>query len=127
MRPATGVLPGWPPTRLQPVLAWLPLFVVGLAMAAEPGWAIRRVADMPDGAPAFDVFSPKGAFSARIECLQNGWVDPDALAVRLMRSTEVMAAIQLKAGRLEVEDLGPAKFDCMMAARGLDVRVKASP
>jgi hypothetical protein len=86
------------------------------AAAAEPGWALRRVADMPDGAPAFAVLSPTGEIAARIECIQNGWYDPDGLAARLLRSTEVMAALRAKAGRLEVEDLGPAKFDCVPAA-----------
>lgn len=86
-----------------------------LVAGAAPGWAIRRVANMPDGAPAFEVLSPQGQVTTRIECIQNGWVDPDGLAVRLLRSTEVMAAIQAKGGRLELDDLGPAKFDCVVA------------
>jgi len=35
--------------------------------------------------------------------------------MRVLRSTEVMAAIQATCGRLEVDDLGPAKFDCVVA------------
>lgn len=89
-----------------------------LVAGAAPGWAIRRVADMPDGAPAFEVVSPKGRVTTRIECIDNGWVDADGLAVRLLGSTVVMAAIQTKGGRLEVDDLGPAKFDCVVADPG---------
>jgi hypothetical protein len=105
------------------------LLAAQVAVAATPqaGWAVRRVGNMPDGAPAFEVLSPKGRVAARIECLQNGWVDPDDLAVRLMRATAVMAAIQAKGGRLDVEDLGPAKFDCVPVFRSPDTERRAKP
>lgn len=89
------------------------LLCAAWAASAEPGWVIRRVADMPDGAPAFEVISPQGRVTQRIECINNGWYEPDALAARLLRSTEVMASIRAKNGRLQIEDLGPAKFDCV--------------
>ncbi len=91
------------------------LLTASLVAGAAPGWAIRRVANMADGAPAFEVLSPQGQATTRIECINNGWYDPDGLAVRLLGSTAVMAAIQAKGGRLELDDLGPAKFDCVVA------------
>jgi porphobilinogen deaminase len=93
-------------------LAALTLFMADAAMAQ--GWAIRRVADMPDGAPAFVVLNLQGQVATRINCINNGWYDPDSLAVRLLRSTEVMATIVARQGRLTVDDLGPAKFDCVI-------------
>ncbi|MDN3921457.1 hypothetical protein [Roseateles violae] len=92
------------------------LLIAPLAASANQGWAIRRVADMPDGAPAFEVVDPQGRIATRIECIATGWYEADSLAARLLRSTEVTAAIQAKGGRLEIEDLGPAKFDCVLTA-----------
>jgi hypothetical protein len=91
------------------------LLTVSLLASAAPGWSIRRVANMADGAPAFEVLSPQGRVTTRIACINNGWYDADGLAVRLLGSTVVMAAIQAKGGRLELDDLGPAKFDCVVA------------
>jgi hypothetical protein len=94
--------------------AWLLLLLAAPALAQS--WALRRSANLPDGAPAFEIVNPQGRVVRRIECINNGWYDPDGLAVRLLRSTEVMATIAAKAGQLEVDDLGPAKFDCVVAA-----------
>jgi porphobilinogen deaminase len=107
--------------------AVLPLCCAALAAGADPGWVIRRVADMPDGAPAFEVISPRGQVTTRIECINNGWYDPDGLAARLLRSTEVMASIRAKNGRLELDDLGPAKFDCVLADERPKPSQKANP
>jgi hypothetical protein len=87
---------------------------------AAPGPAIRRVANLPDGAPAFDVFDAPGHRVSRVECIWNGWFDSDALAHRLLASTAVMAAVIAKDGRIALEDLGPAIFDCVV------VRVEAA-
>ena len=103
------------------------LLAANLDAGAAQGWAIRRVGNMPDGAPAFEVLSPTGEITARVECINNGWYDADGLAVRLLRSTEVMAAIQAKAGRLELEDLGPAKFDCVIAVRDPQTGARVTP
>ena len=59
---------------------------------APPGPALKRTANMPDGAPAFDVLDARGARVARIECIHNGWYGADALAARLMGAPGVMAA-----------------------------------
>jgi hypothetical protein len=93
-------------------------------VAAQPvaafGPAIKRVANLPDGAPAFDVFNAAGRRTSRVECIWNGWFDSDALANRLLASTTVMAAVLAKDGRIVLEDLGPAVFDCVL------VRVEAA-
>jgi hypothetical protein len=81
---------------------------------AAPGPAIKRVANLPDGAPAFDVFGSLGQRISRVECIWNGWFDSDALANRLLASTAVMAAVIAKDGRIALEDLGPAVFDCVV-------------
>jgi hypothetical protein len=91
------------------------LFSASLVAGAAPGWSIRRVPDMPDGAPAFEVLSPQSQVTTRIECINNGWYDADGMAVRLLGSSALMAAIQAKEGRLALDDLGPAKFDCVVA------------
>lgn len=79
-------------------------------VAAGP--ALMRLADMPDGAPAFDVLDARGQRVSRIECIWNGWYDADALATRLLASPAVMAAVIAKGGLIEIADLGPAVFDC---------------
>ncbi len=103
------------------------LLMWNLAAGADQGWSIRRVANMPDGAPAFEVVSPQGQVTTRIDCINNGWYDADGLAVRLLRSTEVMAAVQAKGGRLEIDDLGPAKFDCVSSHPKPEVTRKPEP
>jgi hypothetical protein len=94
-------------------------------LAAQPvaarGPAIQRVANLPDGAPAFEVLDARGQRTGRIECLWNGWYEADALATRLMASTAVMAAVIAKGGRIAIEDLGPAVFDCTV------VPIRAAP
>lgn len=96
--------------RLVILLACLPL---ALPCAAAPDYALRRVADMADGAPAFVVIGPGRQVIKRIECIQNGWVRGDELAAQLLASTAVMANIVAKQGRLSVEDLGPAMHNCV--------------
>jgi porphobilinogen deaminase len=81
--------------------------------AAGPG--LRRAANMPDGAPAFEVRDARGAAVARIECVFNGWYDSNTLAARLMAEPGVMAAVVTKQGRITIDDLGSAKFDCVVA------------
>jgi hypothetical protein len=81
---------------------------------AQPGAAIKRMANLADGAPAFEVFDARGVRVSRIECIYNGWYDSDAMAARLLASTQVMASIIAKAGRLTIEELGPATFDCVV-------------
>lgn len=74
----------------------------------------RRVANLPDGAPAFDVFKAAGRRGSRIECIWNGWFDSDSLANRLLAFTAVMGAVLAKDGRIGIDDLGPALFDCVV-------------
>jgi hypothetical protein len=87
---------------------------------AAPGPALRRTANMPDGAPAFLVLDEAGQPVRRITCIWNGWYEADAMAARLLASSRVMAAIVAKDGRIALEDLGPAIFDCVVvpAPRG---------
>lgn len=82
--------------------------------AAGPG--LRRAANLPDGAPAFEVRDAHGVVVARIECVFNGWYDSNTLAARLMAEPGVMAAVLTKQGRITIDDLGSAKFDCVVAA-----------
>ena len=84
-----------------------------LPCLAAPGYALKRVADMADGAPAFVILGPERQVIKRIECIQNGWVRGDELAAQLLASTAVMAAIVAKRGHLAVEDLGPAMYNCV--------------
>jgi hypothetical protein len=69
---------------------------------------------MPDGAPAFEVRNARGVPVSRIECIFNGWYDSDGLAARLMSAPTVMAAVAAKQGRITLDDLGPAIFDCVV-------------
>lgn len=101
------------------------LLLATAAASAQPvapsGPALRRAADMPDGAPAFDVLDVRGQRVRRIECIWNGWYDGDAMAIRLLASTAVMAAVVAKGGRIAITDLGPAVFDCVVT------RMSATP
>ena len=81
---------------------------------AAPGPALKRSANLPDGAPAFDVLDGSGKRVARIECLWNGWYEADALAARLLGSPAVTAAVQSKGARITIEDLGPGVFNCFV-------------
>jgi hypothetical protein len=103
--------------------AGLLLLLLLAAPALASRWTIRRAADMPDGAPAFEIVSPEGRVTTRIGCIHNGWYDPDGLAVRFLGSTEVMATVIAQAGRLAVDDLGPAKFDCVVLPATPDPKV----
>jgi porphobilinogen deaminase len=88
---------------------------VAAALAvAPPGPSIRRTHDMPDGAPAFEVRDARGELASRIECIANGWYEADAMAARMLGSTRLMAAVVEKDGRIEIADLGPAVFNCVV-------------
>lgn len=89
------------------------LALICVAAQAQGGPSIRRVANLPDGAPAFELIDARGQRTGRIECVFNGWYESDAMAARVMGSREVMAAVIAKDGRLAIDDLGPAKFDCV--------------
>lgn len=96
--------------------AWLLLACcIGPAALAGPG--LKRTADMPDGAPSFDVLDAGGRRMARIECVQNGWYRSDDLAAKLLSSPAVMAAIAARGAQVENKDLGPAQFDCVVVKR----------
>ena len=71
------------------------------AQPAPPGPSIARIADMPSGAPAFEVRNAAGSVTMRIECLKNPYNSPDIVAARLLASPGVMANIIAKDGRLE--------------------------
>ncbi len=100
-------------------------FALGLlasfTLAAEPAsaWAIRRAANLPDGAPAFEILNPRGEVVSRVECIFDGWYSADEMAARFMSAPGVMAAVIAKAGRLAIEDLGPARFNCAVSAPAL--------
>ncbi|CAN5154196.1 hypothetical protein BH11PSE10_BH11PSE10_08320 [soil metagenome] len=87
------------------------LLLAGSALASGH-WRIQRLPNMPDGAPAFAVVSPDDRVVTRVECIHSEWVDPDEFAARLLGSTAVMARVIANRGRLQIEDLGPAKFNC---------------
>ena len=80
-----------------------------------PGPGLKRAANMPDGAPAFEVLDAKGAVVRSIECINSGWYEIDIFAARVMASRELMATVIAKNGRIEMEHLGPAVFDCVTA------------
>ncbi len=112
---------------MRPALAITLLLLAATAQAqsvAVPGPAIRRVANMADGAPAFELVDARGERVARIECIFNGWYDSDAMAARVLGAPGVMAAVIAKGGRLTIEDLGPATFDCVVA---LSLSAQAQP
>jgi hypothetical protein len=98
-------------------MLWLCASFGALAQAAGSGASVRRVANMADGAPAFELLDARGRRVGRIECAFNGWYDSDAMAARVLGSRELMAALIAKAGRLTIDDLGPAKFDCVPVAQ----------
>lgn len=86
---------------------------------AEPemrgnGFGIRRIANMPDGAPAFELRNVEGALVSRIECISNGWYEADELSARLLGSREFMAVLIAKNARLDVTEVGPASFNCVV-------------
>lgn len=78
-------------------------------------FSIRRLANMADGAPAFAILNPQGQQVSRVECIQNGYVDVEPFAARFMASPIVMANIIAKNGLIELSDLGPASFDCVVS------------
>lgn len=87
---------------------------------AASGPAIKRLANMPDGAPAFEVLDARGVRIARIDCIWNGWYEADGMAARLLGSPALMAAVVAKGPNLTIEDLGPAAFNCV-PVRSADV------
>ncbi len=111
----------WPRIRGAAVVSTVMMLAVtplAAQPAAAPGPAIQRVANLPDGSPAFEVFDARRQRMSRIECIWNGWYDADTLASRLLASTTVMAAVIAKGGRIAIEDLGPAVFDCTVVHLG---------
>jgi hypothetical protein len=87
-----------------------------VAAYAQGGPAVRRVANMPDGAPAFELIDARGQRVGRIECVFNGWYDNNTMAANVLGSRELMAALITKGRHLSIDDLGPAKFDCVPVA-----------
>jgi len=85
-----------------------------ISTAALAGPGLKRTADLPDGAPSFDVLDAQGRRIARIECVQNGWYRSDDLAAKLLSSPAVMAAITARGAQIDSKDLGPAQFDCVV-------------
>ena len=85
-----------------------------LGAATQAGPSIQRSANLPGGAPAFDIRDAKGQRIARIECIRDGWYEADAMAARMMGSTTFMAAVLKKGARLAIEDLGPGVFNCVV-------------
>jgi porphobilinogen deaminase len=81
-----------------------------------PSYTIRRSANMQDGAPSFEILNQQGKLTTRVECIQNGYVDVNPFSARFMASPTVMANIIAKEGRITLDDLGPAGFDCVIAA-----------
>lgn len=104
------------------------LFAVGLlpvTAVAHPapiavGAGIVRVADLPGGAPAFEIHDAGGAVTMRIECLKSAQNNADMIAARLLASRAVMAKVLATNGHLALEDLGPVYFDCVPAPRQRD-------
>jgi len=84
----------------------------GPADRAVPG--LRRAPNMPDGAPAVEVHDAAGRVVRRIECINSGWYDADAMAARLLGAPAIMAAVLRKNGAIGDDDLGPGKFDCVV-------------
>lgn len=101
--------------RIGALLAAILVFAPAHAEPLAPvGPAIKRLANMPDGAPAFEIVDVRGIRVSRIECIHNGWYESDEMAARLLVSPEVMARIIAKGGHIVLEDLGPAYFDCVV-------------
>jgi hypothetical protein len=96
--------------------AWL-LMLACASVHAQAGPGVRRVANMPDGAPAFELLDARGQRTRRIGCISSGWYDSDVMAARVLGSRPLMAALLAHGGRLMIDDLGPAKFDCVPVAR----------
>jgi glycosidase len=69
---------------------------------------------MADGAPAFAIIDSRGRIARRVECLNNHYFVPDELAARFIGSAEVLASVVAKDGRIDLDDLGPAIFNCIV-------------
>ena len=93
---------------------WLIYVGASLGVAAQTGPSIQRSANLPDGAPAFDIRDAKGQRLLRIECIWNGWYSADDMAARLLGSPQLMAAVLKKGENLAIEDLGPGVFNCVV-------------
>lgn len=94
--------------------AWAGLVLLVLLMQVPAhAQGLRRVANMADGAPAFEILDARGQRIGRIECVFNGWYDSDAMAIRVLGSQKLLANVLAKGARLAPEDLGPATFDCV--------------
>ncbi len=101
--------------RIGALPAAILLFAASHAETLAPvGPAIKRLANLPDGAPAFEIVDMRGIRVSRIECIHNGWYESDEMAARLLASPGVMARIIAKGGHIVLEDLGPAYFDCVV-------------
>lgn len=89
------------------------LLTVVASVAVSP--AMRLGSPLADGTPVVLVLNSKGQVATRINCLRNEWVNPEDSAAKLMASSKVAVKIIAKDGKLtELDDLGPAKFDCVI-------------
>lgn len=90
-----------------------------VAAVAAPGPALRLAAPAADGAPRVLALDARGRVAARITCVTNQWVDGNDAAARLLASAEVAATVLATDGHLAtIEDLGPARFDCVLLPPG---------
>ena len=102
------------PKHLGRLLVWLLCTAASLSAAAQTGVSIQRSANLPDGAPAFDIRDAQGRRFLRIECIWNGWTTADDMAARMLASAALMAAVLKKGDKLATEDLGPGVFNCVV-------------
>ena len=113
---------------MKPACRQIAALVIGLCMVVQlhsahaektgavSGPGIKRIANMPDGAPAFVLYNAKGQATVQMQCIFNGYFNSDEFAAQILASRALMANILAADGKLSTQQLGPAIFDCVLAA-----------
>jgi hypothetical protein len=95
------------------------LLALAAAAALPPGPALKLGPRTRDDRPTILAIDSAGQVASRITCIRNQWVDPDDAAARLIASPQVAAMLVKKNARfIDVEELGPSKFDCVIIPPG---------
>ena len=85
------------------------------AALAAPGPGLRLGPPAADGTAIVEVLDARGHIASRVNCPRNQYVDSGDAAAKLIASPAVAATLLAKDGHLvEIDDLGPAKFDCVI-------------
>ncbi len=95
------------------------LLTLAAAAVTATGPALKLGPRTRDDRPIILAIDSAGKVASRITCIRNEWVNPDDAAARLIASPKVAAVLLAKNARfVDVEELGPSKFDCVIIQPG---------